>query len=804
MGLVTKSKLGVLLISCALSGCGGENVSEEKGSTTIENGTSPTVTYSAQDVLRTTDLVDTLYINLQDNMSSSDGSDAYLIGVRALSENKDCQVKSATSSGFSVSAQTASVCNYIYTVSGTKNTRATQARIRPIGTYPSSRSVVNSDGTSSATVTVLAGETTETLKPISAVTTLNTPVTIDPVIEQQAYGDIIDASYTLQNDASIPTSDTTGSSVVVDDGEQTITYTPGQGFQGVERVLYSYSDGLNVKSGSLDIAVSTTSNSAPIAESFHYLHEGRYPVPYNMKEVIDVKTHIYDRDGDTLQLIDAFAFDASITIPQDANGDGNHYNDSQFTFQSQHAGTNTITYVVTDNRGGYATGTIGLTVNNAYKNIFVQVGSQTGDGDDLLFSPPYSVKQAHYGRLDYIPGPVGDGSQSLKDTQTATHNWATADGLCLAQGGSLPTMEQLQHLYAANPSGQIFNNGDPAKANENWPIDLPYWTSETATSGIGGQYQTIDLGTGLIGDNVSASEFYYYVACLSKEAIDVEVEGPNAIAIQPSVPDGTAQYALVGVAADNSTSTINTNQVSWSMIVSDPYFVENGIVVLNPTNGSFDYFPSLNVERKTGYIDVQGCNNDGVCDTKHTKLGSVTICGEQFNDADLNNASDTCLKVADLNGNRMASSPSLAVLEILGFTLDERKPNENPPNSGNTYAEVFETTQAPFGTFATFFAGDPNIHDRQALRWCQKLSELNFAERRNWTIGTEAQMKSMIRGLGDLSEKGWPVITSNGVHWTSTRYDGTWTRGIDITQGSSYLISHLSTSMAACYSANVN
>lgn len=61
-------------------------------------------------------------------------------------------------------------------------------------------------------------------------------------------GHYVDTSrYTLSTTLALPNADSTRSSAVSDPANNTIEYTPGPGLEaGVERILYSYSDGVNV------------------------------------------------------------------------------------------------------------------------------------------------------------------------------------------------------------------------------------------------------------------------------------------------------------------------------------------------------------------------------------------------------------------------------------------------------------------------------------------------------------------------------------------------------------------------------
>ncbi|MGF1803879.1 DUF823 domain-containing adhesin [Aliivibrio sifiae] len=720
MKLLTKLTLSTLLVTgvSLLSGCDEQDGSPELESNSGNHHAQNDITYLAQNTIRQTSLIDTYYVDLKKNMSASDGSATYLKDVMPLTENSDCQVLSTTSSGFTVSARTANACHYLYTVSGVEKA----AKVMSM----TSRSFVNPDGSGSATISVLAGGTAEVLNPISAVTSTSTPIDIAPIVEQATYGVTIDSGFALA-DVTIPTAGISKSKVTVNHGDQTITYTPGDDFKGVERVLYSFTDGSDIKMGTIDLAVSVSANTAPTADSFHYLHDGHYSVPSGQDEDIDVKKYVSDTDeGDDLQLIDVFTYDADVTIPKDANGDSNFYNDTQFTFFSNVPGSQSVTYVVTDNHGGYATGVISLTVDDIYPKIFVQVGALLDDGDDLLFSPPYTVNQAENAGVKYKAGPKGDDSVSLKGSMTAMHDWNSANGICMAKGGSLPAFSQLTYLYNDNVSGGIFKK-------HHWPLDKHYWTSDVGRSGTADTYQTIDLNNGSAED--IAHNQYNYVACISNEAIKVDVVGPAVVNIAPSLSDssnGTAKYQLNSLAADGS--DIATDAVNWDMTVSDSYFITSGTIELKPKDGSFNYYPDQNTDEKQGSVNINGCNKEHVCAKKAV---SLTTCKD---------LAGKCIDIfsPEDDDNLFTSSPSVEYLNSIGGSP-----------SDEVYTEK-HSDGTPFGDFYIF-------SKENADKLCKTYNEKVLGGRTNWKLTSRKQLEDL--GYKDMRAlRDWPV--RNG-YWST-------------------------------------
>lgn len=487
------SKL-VVALSIALTACGGEgsgSPSAPSPEPIIPPVESDTI-YYAQDVVRETVLTSKFDVDLSDSMESSDGSQVVLTDVIPLNAHDGCEVQSMGATSFTIDADGAKACDYRYIVGSPLVSRSTST----IG-----------DGYSEATVRVVVGETTDQLPPLSGVTSSSTSVKIDLPFELGKLGYDIDTTvYSLSTTVNLPNDNTTYSSAVSDPIENTIEYMPGMGIpSGVERILFSYSDGLNILSGVLDIAVSQNGNNAPVAESkivttFTDPNSGDTlkAIPYGESMRFDVTDLISDSDGDTLHLTDVYSFGAKVSIPDDANGDGNYFNDTQFDFLSEQPGEASVTYVVSDGKGGYATGVVSSYVSSPY-------GSIVSGG--LIFLPPLTHVRAVSAGISSTPQ-QGNGTTSLENVTTASHSWDTANNLCLAKGARLPTVAELQSLYNdGNTGGGVF-------VNHNWPVDLPYWTSNLGTGGSA-YHRSIDLLNGTSNANDFNGNLRY-VSCVDE------------------------------------------------------------------------------------------------------------------------------------------------------------------------------------------------------------------------------------------------------------------------------------------------
>ncbi len=592
-----------------LSGCKQKELSERNDEIDKEVGN---VTYFAQDTIRHTPLIDSYYVDLTNSIDSSDGTEANIISVSSLSSSPSCNILKLDDKGFQVNAFEAKACTYQYVVGSkteynSKNTTKSLERSSHVGI---------------ATATVLSGDSSELLKPISATTSVNEPLDVFIKEELARYGYTIDIGFTLDTSSLVlPMASITGSLASASPGDDSVTYTPGSGFSGVERLIYSYTDGTNVLTGSIDIAVSTKINTAPNAQYFYYLHQGKYPVPYNQKVSINVKDYVSDSDGDELQLIDVFAYDANLSIPIDANNNGNNFDDTVFTVSSDLPGRHSITYVISDNKGGFGTGVIDLTIAPVYHSIIV--GNTTPDLPKLFFTPPYTSRQAGLAGLHYVPGAIGDGTFSLNGISTATHDWPTANGICEARGGSLPTVNEMTKLYSNFENGKLFRI-------HNWPIDLSYWTLDRG-SNIN-EFKTINMQNGSIASSVNSTNIY--VACISRDSSTVEILGKDYLNVGSGQPSKVSPYLLEGTNSYGESSVIDNETIIWSSEINPSYLAtfdaETATITTNP--------PSVDEDDVSGKATITGCLRTGVCDSKVVDLyGFVSseVYGTPDEDSDM-------------------------------------------------------------------------------------------------------------------------------------------------------------------------
>ncbi|HHY0447917.1 TPA: hypothetical protein ACVU4T_004909, partial [Vibrio parahaemolyticus] len=235
------------------------------------------------------------------------------------------------------------------------------------------------------------------------------------------------------------------------------------------------------------------------------------------------------------------------------------------------------------------------------------------------------------------------------------------------------------------------------------------------------------------------------------------------------------------------------------------------------------YGVTVDVEEGSGVATVTSSTQTGVVkvtatdDVGNSNFSVVTVeellpmCGSGVDDTDQTNAVGACLKVAsDSAGRWFTSTPSLAVMELLEYTLES-----SDTNSGDTYASTYTETGSygPIdGVFARFRqdgngviapgeGDDVNAGvDGQFDRWCQKLVSLNFAGKNDWHRPTKDELVGLYSDVGGSlwGARGWPISTS---YWSAS-VDGSAYNFVNLLVGSVNSTSPSNVFYASCVSKN--
>ncbi|NET44443.1 Ig-like domain-containing protein, partial [Okeania sp. SIO2B3] len=208
-------------------------------------------------------------------------------------------------------------------------------------------------GTDTATVSISVTAAAPTNSPPtagadSATTTSNTSVTIN-VLANDSDPD--------EDDISLISADSTSANNgnITVNSDNTVTYTPADGFTGTDTFTYTIDDGNGgTDLGTVTVSVAPSENNPPVAGDDNVSTAENTPVtfPFSSNDT--------DPDGDTV-LIDSF--DSSST-----NGGSVSLNlDGTFTYTppTDFSGTDTFNYTVSDGNGGTDTATVTISVTAA-------------------------------------------------------------------------------------------------------------------------------------------------------------------------------------------------------------------------------------------------------------------------------------------------------------------------------------------------------------------------------------------------------------------------------------------------------
>lgn len=555
--LMKKQKnLLFLMLPILVAACGGDsssdNSNEQNGSDSQPNSS---VAINALDSTTSVRKGTTGIVGLQNEVKTSDGSPAYLSTVTPIGEQIDAQCRNvnidANNLTFTVRANEIGACTYLYQVSDIHNNVSTTAISRV--------AVQSSTGPTAITYT---------LPPIGQTVTESQTINIDLEAELGSSfpnGGVVESSVTVLGSGSAS----------ADPATNTISYTAANE-SNVARVLYTIiagAEGEDVYLGTIDIAVSTTLNTAPTAQNFTYEDpqcladneannkDERCDLISNGNNlVIDLADKIGDSDeGDIAQVIDVYAFDAdvSLTNPNDPTS-------TEITFNTILPKTYYVSYVVSDHRGGYAIGQIEINVVGAFPYIIVDATSD-------VFAPPMTSTQADYLGLNVLGVKVEAEPTGPAGMAIPTFDWETANAICISKGGALPTRDQITALVEQEGFNLYTNNG--------WPSSFPFWTKDLAEDQVSAYaYDPLSsITSGQIELATIATTQGAYVSCIDKTPNSISIVNPGFLAAdyytQLKVNYQTASGVvlpytkpLIWESSDTSIATVDENGLAFGIV----------------------------------------------------------------------------------------------------------------------------------------------------------------------------------------------------------------------------------------------
>ena len=213
--------------------------------------------------------------------------------------------------------------------------------------------------------------------------------------------DVLSAATDADGDTLTVTAATAGSGTVTVQADSTLTYAPNANYTGPDTVIYTVDDG-NGGTVTASFAVTVGGvNDAPVAGTVAplTLAEDTASAP------IDVLSLASDPDGDALAVARASAVNGTVAI----NPDGT----LTYTPNADHDGVDTITYRLSDGRGGETDATIDVTVTSV------------NDAPDAGLPAATSVPSDRTVTVDLV-GPASDAEGDAISLVSATADFGTA------------------------------------------------------------------------------------------------------------------------------------------------------------------------------------------------------------------------------------------------------------------------------------------------------------------------------------------------------------------------------------------
>ncbi len=527
--LFSNPTLYAAIMVLGLSGCG----SDDGGSSVAESSEAKVVSFAGQSVTFATKLQSLYEVDLSNAMYASDNGAVQLLKVENLSRLEACEPVVVTETGFSIRAEQYGACDYRYYVGRSGVELSAQSHQMKSAASLSGNAVMmtNSYGVARVAITPRETETLNSvnLTPVVHHTTISTETDpIDIKAALAAVGETIDAGFMLQATVTMPFLPASGSSVTVDTTAGTISYKPKEGFQGIERLLFSYKNsGGDVKLGALDIAVQHSLDKGFEIKDKNNSNNPSGHITYGTisdKEIgsksftIDISDHLVNLNTDSgcndFQLVYIDTYNATV-VPTDAS---NYTNNKKFNFIPSEGGSYYISFAVSNHCGTYQIGQIEIIVEKLtqeWRNIELNWM--------LMFTAPRTSEELDEEGITY------SGSVNYNGFDVTTFNASQAETYCNSINGRVPTIDELTVLFN-NPAGE-------PKSLADWPTTntTPY-LAKGATNGYNYSFY---LDRGVASGSVPAAK-QHMITCIKQGEFDMEPVGTRCM-----VPGGTIEYRSI-------------------------------------------------------------------------------------------------------------------------------------------------------------------------------------------------------------------------------------------------------------------
>ncbi|WP_372384923.1 adhesion domain-containing protein [Vibrio sp. BS-M-Sm-2] len=654
--------------------------------------------------------------------SSSQKGNNIVSSVSPLTDLESCQDISVDSTGYSVNFDDfVGVCVYKYDAT---NSAVPDQRASAYAISVAQKSVDNEVALfTSISETTLVGETL-------VIDLKNDPNFVTQVPE----------GYTMDQDVTLVGE----GEATADDTNQTITYTPTED-SGFAKIIYSYSNGSEVKLGNIAISVSTSANAAPIAPRIDYSNDPNGSrVNANEEVIIDLSTYVSDEDGDSLQLIYVDSWNAAVS-PLDTED----MNNLKLRFETTKVGEHFVSYVVSDHYGGYATGMLRIEVYDS------EAAPNWGNLplDMKYYFAPLVKSEADAQGVTYTSTHLDVGANNAN---VATFNFQQAKDLCKASG-RLPTAEELAAL--ANIGGV-----GPA-AYDGWPVEIDYWALDSGSASI------VSLKSGQTSETPNAGG--QYVTCVGEGGYRIDSAKSKLVAIG----DGEDQASVAVQATFNGEPlegmtvegavTGSANLVSTSLKTDANGYASFNVV--DAISEQVTFTTNLENSTFTPSVQLQFTGNPNTADLQLTAVtDNQPMSGVNVFESSLKDATG-----APVAGQKI----DYKNLDHLTFTLSSELTNNDGKQTVSVSTDVQGEDEYPYVVDATYIRPDES-QDTQSLNMTFSNGRLESVSSKSGNNAFDLQHPNSVTVVVSderdtpnevtLRIKGPAVFTSNGGKELST------------------------------------
>ncbi|MFB2647460.1 hypothetical protein [Shewanella mangrovisoli] len=374
--MMKKQYLALIAVSFTLIGCGGEGASSSTSSNndndSIEQGP---VVYTQDGIVRGY-TEQKFSIDLSERNSISNSEALSIDNITNITGSSQCEPSAVSGMTFELEAfENPTMCQYRYSLRSVKSgTTFSNPRMVTSVLVERRRTIMPNSRSSLRTLP------STTLPPIQvsisvpgSVANIDLNAQLASLYPKDSEGN----NYALSSPVLVLGSGS--AKATTDDLKKSIVeYTSDANDRGgITRLIYSLSDDFDgdgigdYKIGAIDISVSSSgSNSNPETKYFQWLNNSS-DINVGQKYTIDVASDIsaecsygrepqdtkgsciYDADGDSLQIIGVYAYDATVT-PTDLT----QLDNTKFDVTFSRTGIHDINYQISDHNGGFATGIV--------------------------------------------------------------------------------------------------------------------------------------------------------------------------------------------------------------------------------------------------------------------------------------------------------------------------------------------------------------------------------------------------------------------------------------------------------------